>query len=155
MAKSTGPKPRALADRFWSKVDRSGGPDACWPWTGGTTGPYGAFNGTTANRVALGLSLGRALTPLEQACHTCDNPPCCNPSHLFPGSVGDNAADRVAKGRQSRDGQHGRATLSDSEVAEIRSRYVPRSGASLAREFGVSTAQVSRIVRYVSRGRSS
>jgi hypothetical protein len=91
-----------LAERFWSKVDRSGGPDACWPWTGRCyAAGYGqvGFKGrtTSAHRVALELSRGRP--PKHLACHTCDNPPCCNPRHLYDGTASQNAADAYARGR--------------------------------------------------------
>lgn len=38
--------------------------------------------------------------------HTCDNPPCCEPSHLFVGTQAVNQADKVAKGRQARGDGH-------------------------------------------------
>lgn len=93
---------------FWARVDRSAGPEACWPWLGASSGAgYGVVqkpgdrtqHGT--HRIALVLRLGRDLAPGELACHHCDNPPCCNPDHLFPGSVADNARDASAKGRLS------------------------------------------------------
>ncbi len=43
-------------------------------------------------------------------CHTCDNPGCVNPDHLFTGSNSDNMADKVAKGRQSKGISHSIAT---------------------------------------------
>jgi hypothetical protein len=62
------------AARFWSKVDRSGGPDACWPWTAGmfSTG-YGAFkvDGRTlkASRMAYELSHGSCCATIPATAH--------------------------------------------------------------------------------------
>ena len=99
---------QSIAERFWTKVDRSGGPDACWPWMGHRTRQgYGQVKilgkSTPAHRVAWELTNGPI--PLGDhfgttcACHRCDNPPCCNPAHLFLGTMADNVADRDAKGR--------------------------------------------------------
>jgi hypothetical protein len=96
--------PRLDAARFWSKVDRSGGPTACWPWIAGGRHGYGAFSIADrpypAHRIALLMS-GAALGDDQLACHRCDNPPCCNPAHLFPGTNADNVADMWAKGRSA------------------------------------------------------
>lgn len=80
-------------ERFWAKVDQSGGPDTCWPWTGARVAAgYGAFfidrGGPRwvhegAHRYAYGVSVG----PIPEGLvidHLCRNPPCCNPSHLEP-----------------------------------------------------------------------
>jgi HNH endonuclease len=92
--------------RFWSKVER-GGPDDCWPWRGGRDKDgYGHFTvnrplpgkGYRAHRLAFSLSV-RAVPAELQVLHKCDNPPCCNPKHLFVGTQGDNIRDCVAKGR--------------------------------------------------------
>lgn len=92
-----------FAERFWARVDRSAGPDACWPWTGPKNAQgYGIVSGGTASRMALELTLGRRLAVrYELACHHCDNPPCCNPAHLFAGSHRDNAQDALRKGHVS------------------------------------------------------
>lgn len=91
-------------ERFWARVDQTGGADACWPWTRGRfANQYGTFRVDGANKRAhrwlLGALRGAALRSDELACHRCDNPPCCNPSHLFIGSAADNSRDMAAKGR--------------------------------------------------------
>jgi uncharacterized protein YjiS (DUF1127 family) len=90
------------AELFWSKVKR-GGPDECWPWLAATNekgyGVVGGKDGTTkANRVAWKLTNG-PIPDGKCVLHRCDNPPCCNPGHLFTGTRGDNNRDMHAKGR--------------------------------------------------------
>jgi hypothetical protein len=87
------------ADRFWALVAK--GPD-CWLWTG-TTDRQGRATfsmGTSwvAARVSWTLHHGTEPGPL-QVCHTCDNPLCVRPDHLFLGTAKANTADRIAKGR--------------------------------------------------------
>lgn len=149
-------RPRAIADRFWEKVDSSGGPEACWPWKDAPDRwGYGCFRigsrKTHAHRVAYALTFG----PLPRtsdgkstlACHACDNPICCNPAHIFPGSNEDNIADRHKKGRDSRGERHPRARVTDDSVRDIRQRHA--AGAtlmSIAVLYGVSHGTVSSIV---------
>lgn len=91
------------ATKFWSKVDIRAD-DGCWLWRGsiGVNG-YGRLSEggkwRPASRVALELKLGRRLARKEHACHTCDNPPCVRPSHLWVGSPAENSRDSVRKGR--------------------------------------------------------
>ena len=94
---------QAKIDRFWSRVDSSGGPDSCWPWTlacNKVTG-YGhlyLYGRSYAHRTAYELATGNDPRGLD-VCHSCDNPICCNPSHLWIGTALDNMRDREAKGR--------------------------------------------------------
>lgn len=99
--------PQAMA-RFWSHVT-VGDADACWPWTAarnekgyGVTGIPGRRT-SKAHRVAYAVHHGDPgnLCVL----HRCDNPPCCNPAHLFLGTRADNNRDMIGKGR-GRMGQH-------------------------------------------------
>lgn len=74
------------AESFWARVDKSGGPDACWEWQGskqalgyGQVGWKGRV--LVAHRLAYTLTHG-PIPEGMQVHHKCNNPPCCNPSHL-------------------------------------------------------------------------
>jgi len=88
--------------RFWRKVCKSDGPDACWPWLGTSTGGYGSvsINGQRhrATRIAYILEYG-SFPDGMYACHKCDNPLCANPTHIFPGTPSENSYDMHSKNR--------------------------------------------------------
>lgn len=82
-------------------------------------------------------------------CHTCDNTHCINPDHLFLGTPMDNMRDRDAKGRNGTLGENATfAKLTPEQVLEIERRGKVENRRKLAVEFGVSIAQVVRIVRH-------
>ena len=92
-----------LEERFWSKVDRRG-PDECWPWNGSRTPKgYGQIwsggRSVPAAQVAWALGNAQPFPEGMEGCHTCDNPPCVNPTHIFPGTRIDNMQDAAKKGR--------------------------------------------------------
>ncbi len=163
--------------RFMSKVERRG-PDDCWPWQAGCgSGGYGSFwlegRSITAHRVAFFIANGKWPEPF--GCHDCDNPPCCNPAHVFEGTQLENDMDRVAKGRSARGAQHGRHTkpartargkragvnakpesyprgsdvswskLSDAKVREMRS-LTGLSQNALAARYGISRGTVRDVL---------
>lgn len=142
----------SLADALAQNVDRSAGPEACWPWTGCTSRPgnYGVFKfkgpRLRAHRVAYELARGPVPDGLF-VLHRCDNPPCCNPAHLFLGTNTENTADRNAKGRTARGTRSACHRLTDSAVGEIRQRSAGgESRASLARAFGVDESTIRGVV---------
>jgi hypothetical protein len=157
-----------VEERFWPKVDMRGD-DECWPWLGyRDRRGYGKIrpkqsNSTKAHRVAWMLRYGSIPDGLC-VLHHCDNPPCCNPHHLFLGTHLDNVADRHAKGRTAsgegagmsavpselrpRGETHGRAVLTEAQVLAIRATYATggTSVRALAREFNCSKSMVHFIV---------
>ena len=145
-----------VEERFWPKVDTSGGPNACWPWTASLHGNgYGQFNVShghpvNAHRVAWELMDGPIPDGLD-VLHSCDNPPCCNPLHLFLGTAKDNAADMVAKGRNrhgdARGMRHPNSKLTDDAVRQIRAAVaVGEPKRAIARRFGVNDRLIYMIL---------
>ena len=90
---------------FWSRV-KIAGPDECWEWQGKLTkrGGYGQLPFTTwesrrANRYSYYLNVDRNFDRSLDVCHSCDNPPCVNPRHLWLGTRKDNLIDMCNKNR--------------------------------------------------------
>ena len=154
-----------LADLL-ERLDRSGGPEACWPWTMARDrrgyGRGGTHRGTfLAHRKVYLLSGG---SPAPVVMHLCNNPPCCNPAHLRGGTQAENVAYTAKSGRHAfhvnpdapaRGARHGRHThpeatargegsgthkLTEAQALAIMAR--PESAAALAREFGVTDTTV-------------
>jgi hypothetical protein len=145
-----------LEERFQHKVLR-GAPDECWPWQGVPNKKgYGRIvtgaRAEMAHRVAWKLAFG----PIPEGMlvlHSCDNPPCCNPRHLFLGDDLVNAQDREAKGRgHCKTGErNSRAKLTTRKVRTLRAVYASRlfDQYQLAEIYQVSQGVVSKIVRRV------
>ena len=143
-------------EKFWSKV-RKGRDDECWPWTagrwGGKKAEYGGFwfegRKRYAHRISHLLSegLGAGSVGPEVVMHTCDNPLCCNPSHLLAGTQKENIRDSVRKGRWNRSGaRNGRAKLDWGQVREIRRlRGLGFGYARIASLFGTGVSTVGMI----------
>jgi hypothetical protein len=136
-----------LFKRFMKFVEVGEG---CWLWCGSMRGGYGAFRVDgkieRANRVAYELFKGEVGE--LHVCHTCDNPRCVNPDHLFLGTRSDNMKDAYDKGRLvPPEGQRFVGSLSRLEVRDIKRALRDKGIAEVAREFGVKYQTVKDIKR--------
>ena len=130
----------------------------CWEWTAQLDDKgYGrrtfTIDGKKAKRpvhqTAYRLWKGEISKGLH-VCHTCDNPKCFNPDHLWLGTAKDNLQDMIAKGRSTiRKGQDGgKSKLKNEDVLEIRKMYSEGvSMASMGRKYNVTTACIDSICK--------
>jgi hypothetical protein len=146
--------------RFWSKVNKRG-LDECWEWKARRMkGGYGQFTPCTnvkvpASRFAFLISKGD-IPAGRLVCHTCDNPPCCNPKHLVAETPAWNTRDMIRKHRDNRASQsatvrgtgNSRAVLSDDDVRHIRANRTGKWGELMgfARKFAVSYGCITGVV---------
>lgn len=133
---------RTTEERFWVLVNKT---ESCWVWKGTSTkGGYGQFSvpdrakGRNVLRLAHRISYEMANGPIPSgldALHTCDNPPCVRPDHLFLGTDSDNQRDAVRKGRHV-----GSRKLTADEVRTVRQSRA--TALTLATRFGVTRATI-------------
>lgn len=140
--------PLNTPEMFWSKVVVTA--SGCWEWTKARDKDgYGKtsvnYRRVRCHRHAYELARGPVPGGLC-VLHSCDNPPCCNPDHLFLGTNQENTRDKIAKGRQVRGEATVTAKLTAFDVGRLREmRASGRSYPSLAREFGISYCHARRI----------
>lgn len=122
----------SLEERIWRRVDKSAGPDGCWLWLGaksgrgghGVIGRGGRGDGLVlVHRATYEMKYGPIPAGFN-ACHKCDNPPCCNPDHIFIGTHTDNMHDaelkgRMRNGRRPEDAPRGNSHWSRQDNARV------------------------------------
>lgn len=145
-----------FANFTWDRIAK-GEPGECWPWTGTKNcWGYGVCQvngrGTNASRAAY-ISAHGDPGPGLVVCHSCDNPICCNPAHLFAATQAENLADCRRKGRQvyRKGAEHHRcvAKLTPEMVLEARRLYFTEkvSQSEIGRRWGIHSSSISRAVR--------
>jgi hypothetical protein len=145
-----------FCSRFWSKIEIT---ESCWKWTGyKNRHGYGGINKGNkkmilASRASWMLHNGPIPQGLD-VCHHCDNPPCCNPDHLFIGTAQANMRDAASKGRLGRIVYYGERSahhkLNQYQVNYLREHWNTSQHNTLATELGISYQQAWRIVRRLS-----
>ena len=148
-------------ERFWNKVNKKND-DECWEWTANTLARgYGriCINNKMylAHRVSWVIHNGAIPDHNSYhgicVCHTCDNPCCVNPAHLFLGTNKENLQDMQKKGRlvNHKGEKHGSHKLTEKEVIEIREKYIPYkyTQSKLAKEYGVTQVEIYYILKYI------
>lgn len=138
---------------FWSRI-QYGALDECWPWLGSRSDGYGVLNFQGKAWKAHRLIWSLVNNPIPEGafiCHHCDNPPCCNPHHLFLGSPLANMRDAANKGRlkppDNRGERHGLSKLLDSDIVQIRALAatgIPQK--QIAADFKIDSSTVSVII---------
>jgi hypothetical protein len=136
----------SLDIRFNAKVKRSD--EGCWEWLGQkNTNGYGAIKlsrsrkATSAHRASYEMFCG-PIPPKMCVLHTCDNPGCVRPSHLFLGSHADNSRDMALKERTGKSKllrEDAYAILWRDASGELRSK--------LAAEYGVTYQAIRALIR--------
>lgn len=140
--------------RFWSLVSKQGDKE-CWPWLGDVQAyGYGRFHWKgrqqIATRVMWDITHSEVVPADICVCHTCDNPICVNPRHLFLGTKDDNNKDAKRKGRMKGavGEKHSKAKLTDADVIAIRAAFkrgnVTKS--ALASKYGVGRTAIRAVI---------
>lgn len=134
-------------------------PSGCWEWKASRNGKgYGQLAADIgrpmlANRAAYMAWIGD-LEDGQVVCHTCDNPPCINPAHLFAGTRVINNDDMRRKLRVANGERSGTHKLMDVQIEQVRAMYATgeHNQRAVAGHFGITQGMVSMIINGRRRG---
>lgn len=143
-------------ERWWSKVDKSAGPLACWPWTGAMFNDgYGQFKLKGVGPIQAHI-IGWAIAhegnlpegKLELR-HTCDNRRCVNLEHMLIGTDNDNKRDMVERGRSDKNrSERSKRKLTEETAYEVHELFAAGwSLDSIAEKFGIWRGTVKSVLR--------
>jgi hypothetical protein len=157
--------------RLMQRIDKTPGhgPNGdCWIYTGETKPAMGGKGYAKISRNGKHVFVHRLAWEMEYGpipegkmlLHKCDNPPCCRPDHLIPGTQLDNMRDMIAKGRgpnmkqvslfrhNPQGERNGMAKFKEDQVREIRSEYASGlfSMPHLARKYDTNSGNICLIV---------
>lgn len=140
--------------RFYIKIKLPSDLKDCWEWTGTKQRGYGIFyikcKPIIATRISYFVFTGTDPGDL-QVCHTCDNPCCVNPNHLFLGTISDNMKDKVKKGRGATGENINTCKITKDIVEKIRAKNKSKWPiVKIAETYGISPQQVYNICSYKS-----
>jgi hypothetical protein len=145
-------------DRFIVRVNKDT-ESGCWEWTGPTRRNYGHFLRWIDEKRTMGKvhrfsyeyfnNVSRESMKGLFVCHTCDNPICVNPAHLFLGTALDNNRDKVKKGRAGFGRNKNHVWLSKDIAMQIRKTKKENPNLSykqIGKLFNTSASQICRVI---------
>ncbi len=150
-----GEKPKTLKDRILEKTEIK--INGCWIWKGAKSGSpsknirYGYINidgkARRVHRVFYELYYNADIKG-KTLMHSCDNPSCINPEHIFVGTPQDNMDDMINKGRDRHPrGEANKSKLNEKDIFEIKEmREQGETFVAIAKEFDISATHARNIV---------
>lgn len=150
-----------IATRYYGFYDHIEVTKSCWIWGGSVDkNGYGKFCNGRSHRFSYFLHFGEFPKDMW-VLHTCDNPQCVNPNHLFIGTNQDNVDDRERKNRGAKGLKNGSYTkpetrrigslnglskFTEEQIVEIRNMSPDKSQSQIAKIFNTTQVNIGRII---------
>lgn len=139
----------AQVSKFWSNVNKASEKE-CWNWKL-STDRYGYGKAKigglfySSHRAAYEIGNGE-INQLLFVLHSCDNPICCNPLHLFQGTHLENMKDKVKRNRSAK--IYTPTKLDQEKANEIRRLFLKekKSKHELSRLYQVSPQAIRDVI---------